>query len=84
MFNLSESMLPEYDVFGRGAPARRGALPASRPSNAYRCADGLSVLVAGNGDSIFKRLMVLIERPTWPTIRHWPATTAQSLRAEEL
>src|SRR5262249_17718647 len=38
------------------------ALPGIAPSNAYRCADGV-VLVAGNGDSIFKRLMQAIGRP---------------------
>jgi formyl-CoA transferase len=38
------------------------ALPGIAPSNAYKCSDGV-VLVAGNGDSIFKRLMQTIDRP---------------------
>jgi len=39
------------------------ALPGIVPSNAYRCVDGGYVLVAGNGDSIFRRLMAAIGRP---------------------
>jgi len=38
-------------------------LPGIAPSNAYRCSDGKYALIAGNGDSIFRRLMELIERP---------------------
>jgi formyl-CoA transferase len=37
-------------------------LPGIAPSNAYRCAQGTYVLVAGNGDSIFRRLMTAIGR----------------------
>jgi formyl-CoA transferase len=62
MFNLSESLLPEYDVFGAVRQPAGGALPGITPSNAYRCAGGDAVLIAGNGDSIFKRLMTLIGR----------------------
>jgi formyl-CoA transferase len=38
-------------------------LPGIAPTNAYRCQDGAYALIAGNGDSIFKRLMALIGRP---------------------
>jgi formyl-CoA transferase len=37
-------------------------LPGIAPSNAYACADGY-VLIAGNGDSIFRRLMAIVGRP---------------------
>jgi formyl-CoA transferase len=63
MFNLSESLLPEYDVFGEVRRPAGGALPGITPSNAYACAGGDAVLVAGNGDSIFRRLMAVIGRP---------------------
>jgi len=62
IFNLSESLLPEYSAFGAIRKPAGGALPGIAPSNAYRCADGEYVLIAGNGDSIFKRLMALIGR----------------------
>ena len=60
-FNVMESLLPEYSVFGVVREAGGSALPGIAPSNAYRCSDGF-VLVAGNGDSIFKRLMEAIGR----------------------
>lgn len=62
VFNFMESLLPEYSAFGEVRQAGGSALPGIAPSNAYRCADGGYVLVAGNGDSIFKRLMNMIDR----------------------
>ena len=38
------------------------ALPGIAPSNAYRCADDHYVLIGGNGDSIYRRLMIAIDR----------------------
>ena len=61
VFNCMESLLPEYSAFGVVRQPAGSALPGIAPSNAYRCADG-HVLVAGNGDSIFKRLMQAIGR----------------------
>jgi len=62
VFNVMESLLPEYDAFGAVRGAAGSALPGIAPSNAYRCAGGAYVLVAGNGDSIFRRLMGAIAR----------------------
>ena len=61
VFNCMESLLPEYSAFGAVRAPAGSALPGIAPSNAYACADGW-VLVAGNGDSIFKRLMNAIGR----------------------
>jgi len=61
VFNVMESLIPEYSVFGAVREAAGGALPGIAPTNAYPCTDGY-VLVAGNGDSIFKRLMQAIGR----------------------
>ncbi len=57
VFNCMESLLPEYSAFGAVREAAGSALPGIAPSNAYRCGDDGYVLIAGNGDSIFKRLM---------------------------
>ncbi len=62
VFNLTESLLPEYHVFGAIRQPAGGALPGIAPSNAYPCSDGQYVLIAANGDSLFKRLMDLIGR----------------------
>lgn len=63
VFNVMECLLPEYDAFDAVRGAAGSALPGIAPTNAYLCADGGYALVAGNGDSIFKRLMGVIERP---------------------
>ncbi len=62
VFNVMESLLPEYDAFGAVRGAAGSALPGIAPSNAYRCAGDAYVLVAGNGDSIYRRLMTAIGR----------------------
>jgi formyl-CoA transferase len=60
-FSLMESLVPDYDVFGV-QPQRSGSrLPGIAPSNTYRASDGWVVL-AGNGNAIYKRLMTLIGR----------------------
>jgi formyl-CoA transferase len=56
-----ESLLPEYSAFGAVREAAGSALPGIAPTNAYACRDGW-VLIAGNGDSIFRRLMTVIGR----------------------
>ena len=62
VFNVMESLIPEYSAFGVVREPAGSALPGIAPSNAYRCSDGGVVLIAGNGDSIFKRLMTAINR----------------------
>ncbi len=61
VFNCMESLLPEYSAFGAVREPAGSALPGIAPSNAYRCADG-QVVIGGNGDSIFKRLMQAMGR----------------------
>ena len=61
VFNCMESLLPEYSAFGAVREPAGSALPGIAPSNAYRCADG-QVVIGGNGDSIYRRLMSAIGR----------------------
>ena len=61
VFNCMESLLPEYSAFGAVRGPAGSALPGIAPTNAYACRDGYA-LVAGNGDSIFRRLMKAIGR----------------------
>jgi formyl-CoA transferase len=62
VFNCMESLLPEHSAFGAVRGPGGSALPGIAPSNAYRCSDGGYALIAGNGDSIYKRLMKTIDR----------------------
>lgn len=81
VFNMMESTLAEYSVFGHVRQPAGSSLPGITPSNAYRCADGKYALVAGNGDSIFKRLMALIGRDDIgndPALAHNDGRAAQA------
>ena len=62
VFNCMESLLPEHSAFGAVREPGGSALPGIAPSNAYLCNDGGYALIAGNGDSIYKRLMKTIDR----------------------
>ncbi len=62
VFNCMESLLPEYSAFGAVRGPAGSAMPGIAPTNAYCCSDGGYALIAGNGDSIFKRLMHCIGR----------------------
>ncbi|MBY0242108.1 MAG: CoA transferase [Burkholderiaceae bacterium] len=62
VFNLMESLVPEFDHAGVVRERTGGALPGIVPSNTYTTRDGDNVVIAGNGDAIFKRLMLAIGR----------------------
>ena len=84
VFNCMESLLPEFDAFGTVRERAGSALPGIAPSNAYPCADGHYVLIGGNADSIFRRLMGAIGRQDLaddPDLAH---NDGRAARADEL
>ena len=84
IFNLTESMLSEYQVFGAIRQPSGGALTGIAPSNAYQCQGGEYVLIAANGDSIFKRLMSLIGRDDLGHSPDLAKNDGRAKRAEEI
>ncbi len=62
VFNLMESLLPEYDMFGFTRNRSGASLPGITPSNTYPCRDKKYVVIGANADSIFKRMMLAIGR----------------------
>ena len=60
VYSLMESLIPDYDAFGVVRQPEGAGLPGISPSNTFRCADGKYVVISGNGDTIFKRLMATI------------------------
>ena len=62
VFNLMESLVPEYDQAGVVRERTGGSLPGIVPSNTYTTGDGENIVIAGNGDAIFKRLMLAMGR----------------------
>ena len=84
IFNLTESLLPEFSVFGAVREPAGAALPGIAPSNAYRCHDGSYVLIAGNGDAIFQRLMQCIGREDLANAPDLAHNDGRVARVEEL
>ncbi len=83
VFNCMESLLPEYSAFGVVREPAGSALPGIAPSNAYPCVDGW-VLVAGNGDSIFRRLMAAIGREDLGLDPQLAGNTGRVARVQEI
>jgi len=81
VFNLTESMMPEYDVEGLVRERSGSSLPGIAPSNAYPCKGGALVLIAANADSLFKRLMSAIGRED---LRDDPALARNEGRAAQM
>ena len=63
VFNLLEGIIPEYDGAGVIREPSGSTITGIVPTNTYRCADDKFVVIGGNGDSIFKRLMLEADRP---------------------
>lgn len=81
VFNLTESMMPEYDAEGLVRERSGSSLPGIAPSNAYPCKDGALVLIAANADSLFKRLMTAVGRED---LRDDPALARNEGRAAQM
>jgi formyl-CoA transferase len=81
VFNCTESLLPEYDGAGYVRERSGSALPGIAPSNLYPCKDGSYVLIAGNADSLFRRLMTAIGRED---LRDDPALARNDGRAAQM
>jgi crotonobetainyl-CoA:carnitine CoA-transferase CaiB-like acyl-CoA transferase len=63
VFAVMESLMPEYSLQGVVRGRTGSSLPGISPSNTYLCRDGGYVIIAANGDPLFKRLMTAIGRP---------------------
>lgn len=83
VLNVMESVIPEYSAFGAVREAAGSALPGIAPSNAYACLD-CYVLIGGNGDSIFRRLMEAIGRPDLAAAPDLADNAGRVARVDEL
>ena len=76
VLSLMEGMLPEFGAFGRIKQPTGGGIATAAPSNAYRSADGVWVLIAANSEPLFAKLAGLMGRPEligMPDFRDNPA-----------
>ena len=81
VFNVMESLLPEFDAQGVVRERSGSSLPGIAPSNLYPCRDGSFVLIAGNADSLYRRLMTAIGRED---LRDDPALAKNDGRAAQM
>ncbi|WP_422935714.1 CaiB/BaiF CoA transferase family protein [Sinomonas sp. P47F7] len=84
MLSMMESLVPDYEAYGLKRERTGGRMEGIAPSNAYVCSDGASIVVAGNGDSIFQRYMRVIERPDLVDDPELANNDARWARREEL
>jgi formyl-CoA transferase len=84
VFNMMESTLPEFDMYGMVRERTGTNLTGIVPSNTYLTRDGAHVVIGGNGDSIFKRLMRAIGRPDMADDPALGDNAGRAQRAEEL
>lgn len=63
MFNMMEAVVPEYDGAGVIREPSGTTLTGIVPTNTYKCRDNKFVVIGGNGDAIFKRLMIAAHHP---------------------
>jgi len=84
VFNLMESMVPEFDVAGIVRERTGSSLPGITPSNTYCSGDGSYVAIGGNSDAIFKRLMKAIGRPELGEVPRYRTNADRTEHAEEL
>ena len=79
MFNLMEAVVPEYDGANVIRQPSGSTVTGIVPTNTYRCLDGKYVVIGGNGDSIFQRLMTAAG---YPAMAQDPALASNSGRVE--
>src|ERR1039458_7140147 len=63
VFNVMEGIVPDFDKVGLVRQREGNRLSGIVPTGTWRCSDGKYVVIGGNGDSIFRRLMLAIGRP---------------------
>lgn len=63
VLSLMEGILVEYSGAGKVRQPMGSRLATVAPSNTYPCADGRWVVIGGNSEPIFRRLMTMIGRP---------------------
>ena len=84
VLSVMESLVPDYLAYGVTRERVGGRMEGIAPSNAYPCADGTSIIVAGNGDAIFQRYMQTVDRPDLAEDPDLQSNAGRWRRREEL
>tara|TARA_B110001450_G_scaffold62108_1_gene58878 strand:- start:2726 stop:3931 length:1206 start_codon:yes stop_codon:yes gene_type:complete len=84
MFNLLEAVIPEYDGAGVIRQPSGTTVTGIAPTNTYKCADGKFLVIGGNGDSIFARLMTAVGRADMATDAKYEANADRVVHEADL
>ncbi|MEF9874007.1 MULTISPECIES: CaiB/BaiF CoA transferase family protein [Micrococcaceae] len=84
VFSLLESLVPDYDAYGMVRERTGGRLPGVVPTGSYTCQDGLEVVIGGNSNSVFTRLMRAVGREDLANDQSLLTTEARGSREAEL
>ncbi|HLR67038.1 CaiB/BaiF CoA transferase family protein [Virgibacillus alimentarius] len=84
VFSLLEGAVPEFDKFGVVRERTGSALPGIAPSNTYQCKDGKYIVIGGNGDGIFRRLMEAIGRQELGEDKRFQSNSSRAAHADYL
>jgi formyl-CoA transferase len=84
ILSVMESLVPDYLAYGVVRARVGGRMEGIAPSNAYPCSDGASIVIAGNGDSIFRRYMQTIGRPDLAADAELQSNAGRWQRRDEL
>jgi formyl-CoA transferase len=84
VFAMMESMVPEFDVAGFVRERTGNIMPGITPSNTHTTKDGRHIIIGGNGDAIFKRLMRAIGRDDLAEAPDLLSNAGRDVRAAEI
>jgi formyl-CoA transferase len=84
VLGVMESLVTEFDVAGYVRERTGSILPNVAPSNVYPTADGVGVLIAGNQDTVFKRLAEAMGRPELAEDSRYATHSARGAHQGEL
>lgn len=84
VFAMMESMVPEFDVAGFVRERTGNIMPGITPSNTHTTRDGRHIIIGGNGDAIFKRLMLAVGRPDLAEAPDLADNSGRDRRAAEI
>jgi formyl-CoA transferase len=82
--SLMESSMADFEIGGVVRERSGGTLPGVAPANAYPTADDSEVLIAGNADTVFRRLCAAMGRPDLASDGRYAGHAARGENAEEL
>lgn len=84
VFGLMETIIPDFEIFGKIRERSGAVLPGVAPSNVYPCSDGVGVLIAANGENVFQRLCDAMDREDLKTDPRFSTHKARGTNMEEI